>query len=220
MINFHFFYFSTYLLIILISFVVSFIIFYNMTRKDGHDRIDILYIFIINILGFVIGSKIFYLIDVSKVVTVSNFLNSGYSFIGGVVGSSLLVYMYCKKYDLNFTDLETYFIIIYPLIYSISKLACFINGCCNCIVSNFPLQLVESVLMFILFVYLYKTYKNNQKYFFIGKFLILFALIRFIIDYFRCKRNILLLNLTLSQLICVVFIAIGLVILIKLMKKK
>ena len=63
-------------------------------------------------MGFVIGSKIFYLIDVLKVITVSNFLNSGYSFIGGVVGSSLLVYMYCKKYGLNFTNLETYFIII------------------------------------------------------------------------------------------------------------
>lgn len=215
MINFYFFYFSTYLLIILISFVISFIVFYCTAKKAEYNRIDIIYIFVINILGFAIGSKFFYLIDVSKAITISNFLNSGYSFIGGIIGSILFVYMYCRKYNLNFVDWAIYFIIIYPLIYSISKLACFTNGCCSCIVPNFPLQLLESLLMFILFVYLYKTYKNKHYYIFISKFLILLGVIRFIVDYFRYKRNILLLNLTLSQLICGISIILGLIILVK-----
>ena len=217
-INFHFFYFSTYLLIILISFIISFIAFYKMT-KDRYNKLDIAYIFAINILGFTIGSKIIYLIDTSKTITLLNLINSGYSFIGGILGSSLLVFLYCKKYSFNFANMEKYFMIIYPLIYAISKLACFTNECCKGIILGFPLQLLESILMFILFAYLYKFYKNKENYFSIGMFLMLFGIIRFIVDYFRYTRNILLLNLTLIQLICGISIVIGLMILIKFRSK-
>lgn len=47
----------------------------------------------------------------------------------------------------------------------------------------------------------------------------LFGIIRFIVDYFRYTRNILFLNLTLSQLICGISIVIGLMILIKFRSK-
>jgi len=145
-INFHFFYFSTYLLIILISFIISFIVFYKMA-KGRYNQLDIAYIFAINILGFMIGSKIIYLIDTSKAITLLNFINSGYSFIGGILGSSLLVFLCCKKYSLNFANMEAYLMTIYPLIYSISKLACFTNDCCKGIIRNFPLQLLEAILI-------------------------------------------------------------------------
>lgn len=213
-INFHCFYFSTYLIIILISFIISFIIFYKMLKKK-YDKVEIAYIFAINILGFAIGSKLFHLIDSSKAITISNFINSGYSFIGGLLGSALLVSLYCKRYKINFADMEAHFMIIYPLIYAISKLACFVNGCCNCIIQHFPLQILESILMFILFAYLYNFHKRKQNCLLMGVFLMLFGTIRFVIDYFRYTRNEILLNLTLSQVVCIIAIVLGLYIINK-----
>lgn len=213
-IDLNYIYVSTYLLVIFFSTLISFIIFYNMT-KQKFDKIDIIYIFAINILGFALGSKIFYLLDTAQNFTIFNFTNGGFRFIGGILGSSLLVFLYCKKYKLNFFNMQSYFCIVYMLMYSINKWGCYLNGCCSCVYGIFPLQILESMLMFILFICLYRLLKNKGSYYCISMFLILFGIIRFVVDYFRYARDILLYNLTLSQLICIIFIIIGVIMFIR-----
>lgn len=198
------------MLIILIAFLISFIVFFRLA-KDKYKIIDIIYIFTINILGFAIGSKIFSLIDNKQTITIINFLNSGYGFIGGLIGSFISIYLYSKKYKLNYTKMQAYFAIIYPLIYSISKIGCFMNGCCGGIVQYFPFQLLECALMFFLFILLFYYSKNKNENSLIVIFLITFGIERFVIDYFRITRNILFLNFTLSQLCCLMLIVSGIV---------
>ena len=218
-INFYYFTFSTYIIIIGIAFIIGFVIFYNLSQKY-YNKIDIIYVYVINILGFAIGAKILSLLSNNMAITIYNFINSGYSFIGGVIGSILAIVLYCKRYKLKFKNMLSIFTTIYPLIYSISKIGCFLNNCCygtisiNSVTYNFSLQLIDSVIMFALFLMLMKESKHQNKLV-IFQFFSLFGIIRFIEDFFRYSRNVMILNLTLEQIVCLIFIIIGTSIFIK-----
>lgn len=200
--NLGYFKISTYILIIGIAFLISFIVFYKISKKN-YIKLDIIYIYVINIVGFAIGSKLMSLISNNIEMTIYNFINSGYSFLGGILGSILVVVMYCKKYKLNFIDILSNFTVIYPLIYSISKIGCFLNGCCYGIINNykFPLPLVDTAIMLILFLILLVV-TNKQKPLVTGIFFGIFSIVRFLEDYFRESRNILIVNFTLEQIVC------------------
>ena len=95
-----------------------------------------------------------------------------------MIGSILCVFLYCKKYKLDYLETQSSFFVIYPLIYSISKIACQINGCCggidlsNSVVGNIrwlePLvnciewyqPLIEGIIMYILFQWLYLNFNK------------------------------------------------------------
>ena len=211
---------STYILIIGIAFLFSFIVFYK-TSKKNYIKLDIIYIYVINIVGFAIGSKLMSLISNNIEITTYNFINSGYSFLGGILCSILFVALYCKRYKLDFIDILSNFTVIYPLIYSISKIGCFLNGCCYGIINNykFPLPLFDTTIMLILFLILL-TKSNKQKTLVIGMFFSIFGIVRFCEDYFREFRNIIIFNFTLEQILCVMLIITSVIINIFRMYKK
>ena len=209
---------STYILIIGIAFLISFIVFYKISKKN-YIKLDIMYIYVINIVGFAIGSKLMSLISNNIKINIYNFINSGYSFLGGMLGSILVVILYCKKYKLDFINMLSNFTVIYPLIYSISKIGCFLNDCfygiikINDINYKFPLQLFDSIIMFILFLILLVK-SNKSKSLVIGMFFCKFNIIRFFEDYFRESRNIVILNFSLDQILCGILIITSIIIII------
>ena len=214
--NFYCFEFSTYMLIIGLAFIIAFVIFYKLLNKKN-SKIDLLYIYVINIMGFTIGSKLFSVLSNKEILTLSNYINSGYSYIGGILGSILLIFIYCKIYKLDFKHILTVFSVIFPLIYSLSKIGCFLNGCCGGIINinneyyKLPLQLIDSTIMFILFLTLLILFIKREKNV-INLFFIIFSCIRFFEDYFRNNRNIITVNLTFEQIICVIIIIITFII--------
>ena len=50
------------------------------------------------------------------------------------------------------------------LIYSISKIGCFFSGCCKGVLlsngKNLPIQLIESIINFVIYIIIIKNYKN------------------------------------------------------------
>ena len=218
--NLGYFNISTYILIIGIAFLISFIVFYKISKKN-YTKLDIIYIYVINIVGFAIGSKLMSLISNNIEITIYNFINSGYSFLGGILGSILVVALYCKKYKLNFIDILSNFTIIYPLIYSISKIGCLLNGCCYGIINNykFPLPLVDTAIMLILFLILLAKF-NKEKTSVIGMFFSIFSIVRFFEDYFREFRTIIIFNLTLEQIVCGMLLITSVIIIIFRIYKK
>ena len=207
--DFYYFTFSTYILMVGISFIISFVIFYQISKND-YNKIDLIYIYILNIFGFAIGSKLLSLIVNNREITIYNFINSGYSFIGGILGSLLIIAVYCKKYKLDLKNILSRFTVIYPLIYSISKIGCFLNGCCGGSIMNlnFPLQLIDSIIMLELFLILLLQFKKQNRLNLIT-FLIVFGIIRFFEDFFRDLRIVIIYNLTLYQLICIALVITG-----------
>jgi len=198
--------FSTYILIIGLAFAIAFIVFFQLVKKSI-SKTDIIYMYVINIMGFFIGAKLLSLISNEKSFTVYNFINSGYSYLGGMIGSILFVALYCYKYTLNFKNIVSTFSVLYPLIYSISKIGCFLNNCCDGVI-GVPLQLIDFFIMLVLFLVLLLQHQKNKKYI-ISKFLIGFCIIRFVEDYYRYYRNVILYNLTSEQIICIFGICIG-----------
>lgn len=222
--NFNCFEISTYILIIGISFLIGFIVFYKISKRD-YTRLDIAYMYVVNILGFAIGSKLLSLISNSIKINIYNFINSGYSFLGGILVSILFITLYCRKYKLDFISILSNFTVIYPLIYSISKIGCFLNDCCYGIISinninyKVPLQLFDSAIMLILFIILLVQYIKQKKleiFMFFG----VFGIVRFVEDYFREIRNILIFDFTLEQILCGVLIITSVsIIMFKIYKK-
>ena len=220
------FQFSTYILIIGISFILSFIVFYHISKRN-FTKLDILLIYVINIIGFAVGAKLLSLFSNGIKITILNFINSGYSFLGGIIASILLVALYCKIYKLDFIDMLSSFTVIYPLIYSVSKIGCYLNGCCYGIINindincKFPLQLFDSALMLILFLILLMMFVKfcKNKVLVISVCFIVFSAIRFLGDFFRDSSNVLVFNFTLEQILCGVLVITSVILMRKTKNK-
>lgn len=200
---------SSYAFFIFFSFFSGLLVIIKLEKDKEKDSIILLYL--INIIGFIIGAKSLYFIEHKSV----SYLESGYTFTGGLIGSMIVLFIYSKINRKNIDLVLNNYSVIYLLIYGIAKIGCYFGGCCSgyTMFNNIPLQLFEAIitisLFFILFLLvLKKKYKVNY-------FFILFSTYRFIIDYFRYNRNIIFYNVTYTQIICIIFLIISLVNLIQ-----
>ena len=119
-----------------------------------------------------------------------------------------------------------------PLIYSIGKLGCFLNGCCygmdysgpmRVLYSNsknapidtplFPVQLVESIvnlIIFIIAIIIYHKKKDIRKTF---PFIIIScSIVKFSLDFLRTPGEHII---SLNQVFCIISLIIGFIIIIK-----
>ncbi|MBE6788837.1 MAG: prolipoprotein diacylglyceryl transferase [Ruminococcaceae bacterium] len=143
--------------------------------------------------------------NLSDVFEVFKLVFGGSVFYGGLIGSILagLIYIKAKKLDMViYSDNISPFI---PLFHSIARVGCFLGGCCYGIespfgftahgnmlvpqvndVSRFPVQLLEALLNFILYLVLLKLLKSGK---FRGKmlyiYLMSYACIRFFDEFLR-----------------------------------
>lgn len=142
-----------------------------------------------------------------------SFFEAGFSSIGGVIGLlfSAVFFDWIVKVKRHFF-LSVYVKVI-PLLYSISKLGCFFAGCCfgfeythfGSVVYEhghyFPIQLVESIVFFFIFLYVYRQKRSN-----ISTTIILCSIAKFFLDYFRFNHDGL--NFSMNQIMCIPFIFI------------
>lgn len=132
------------------------------------------------------------------------FLSNGLVFYGGLFGAVLSVFLYLKKYRLDRNSFFDYLVPFFPLFHVFGRIGCFLTGCCHGKYSErfgiafaestsaqngipyFPIQLVCSACNLILFLILLRFEKKHHKE---GRtlslYLILYALGRFIIEFFR-----------------------------------
>lgn len=125
-----------------------------------------------------------------------------------------------------------YSIISLPLIYGISKIGCFLAGCCYGIPYNgilsvtytsdlniplFPIQLLESIVFIITFLILNKIKDKYDKYI-IEITIIVCSLIKFLLDFLRYDHVFKI--ITKNQIISIVFIIVVIILIIKRNFKK
>ena len=193
---------STYAVFVLLGFFSGIPIIMFLDKNTEKESVILLYL--INIIGFILGSKLLYLI-INKS---ESFLTSGYAYTGGIIGSILILAIYSKITKTNFKIKLDNYSTVYPLIYSISKIGCYFGGCCGglSIYNIIPLQLFESTITLILFLILLRAKEKASCFF------ILYGISKYITDYMRNKRNIFFYNISITQIICFVFILIGVMI--------
>ena len=199
---------TEYIFFIGLAFFTNILSVFMQTKK-----VKFLFISIIECIGIIIGSKLFeilcdfeyYYCLVKNAEFNLNHILSGYAYTGGIIGGIITLMIISKIFG---EKMDKLFIIFVPnlfLIYSISKIGCYLNGCCEgIIINNFriPIQLIESVIELILYNIVWSQ-KNVVAFFFIS-----YGIFRFIFEFFREDTYF---YGSLTQIMSVAFIFLGMI---------
>lgn len=197
----------------------------NYKKEENYGLI--LYI----LLGTLFGAKYFTLLtNFNKFKDNIDFKKIGLSSYGAIIGILILLIIFAKQYKKNFKDLINNILPAVPLMYGISKIGCFLAGCCYGIkyngplnitykyslsapknISLLPIQIIETITFILIYLYISKKKKENKNI--IGITLLLCGLSKFLLDYLRMNH----INkiLTVNQIVSIPFIIIGLILYFK-----
>ena len=213
--------FQIYYIIILLAIIISYISINFIEKLTKMERLYLLSCYVFSMFGMIIGAKVLSIAEVimfhkNEYITIF----SGFSYMGGVLG----FFIFNKVYNLIYKNMPSKIsnleLLAVPLIYSISKIACFKVGCCAGI-NNIPIQIIESIIyfiIFIVFVVLYKKYINCRS---ISNWcLICLCVSRFMVDFYRSERNGIFSNVDLTQIICGIIIVLCVIELCKMKPQK
>ncbi len=179
--------------------------------------------------------------DLDLYNTFLQMLRGGFVFYGGLAGSILGIFIYSKQFKIPFNYLILILAPVIPLVHAIGRIGCLCAGCCygmeyhgfgaitfhnSLIAPNeiqlFPIQIVESIFNLIIFIILLVTYKKFLgTYKTLGLYLILYSIIRFILEFFRgdSVRGIYF-GVSTSQWISILLFILGILIFTKRIEKK
>lgn len=191
------------------------------------------------------GARIFYILvewkDFLKYPKEIIFNRGGFVFYGGVTAGFISGYFLTKKKKINFLKFADIITLSLPLGHALGRAGCFFYGCCYGRPTDsfigilfppdspagyldkkvIPTQLIESFFLLLIFFALIFL-KNRKK--FDGRisiyYIILYGILRFIIEFFRDDPRGQIFFLSTSQFIAVIFITLGLLLNFKLSRKK
>jgi phosphatidylglycerol:prolipoprotein diacylglycerol transferase len=225
--------FLTCLAFVLASLYLSRVIAKSKEKLISQGELDCLLLLII-VLGFV-GSKLLYIITelrhfILYPLDIFRSLNGGFVYYGGFISVIVGMIIYSRRKKINFLKLCDFFAPGLALGHAIGRIGCFFAGCCHGKESNLPwavmfndknsvavtgvhlhpTQLYESLGNFLLFILLYFYSKKERKAGVpIAIYLIGYAVLRFVIEFFRGDdRGMQYLGLSISQIISI-FLLIG-----------
>lgn len=222
-----------YSIFIIISLLINCVVIFLLGKKQKIDKNIILCSVVYEIIGIIIGAKILNLIQVKEN---TSFYYAGFSAYGGVIGGIFALIVFCKLYKISILKLLNIYIPVLPLLYSISKFGCFFSGCCYGIeysglgnivykfateapieVELFPIQMLESVINLLIFIYVMYKYKENiENTKIIQKIFILCGICKFSLEFLRASWNGVLSS---TQVISCAFVVIGLIMLVNDIEK-
>ncbi len=177
-----------------------------------------------------------------NIMAVLIILGSGYVFYGGLIGALLGYKLYCKIFKLDTLKLLNVIVPCVPLVHAFGRIGCFLGGCCYGIeyhgpfaihfppnifveelnlVPRFPVQPLEAILNFILFIILYLiARKKREDGLLLGLYLIIYPIIRFSLEFLRgdgIRGKIF--GISTSQYISIVLFFIGIYFIIRAKNK-
>lgn len=145
-------------------------------------------------------------VGMGRVVTIDTVKETGIVFYGGLVGL-LVSYSLIARFFHQDKYIMDVLAVCIPLFHSISRVGCFVGGCCFGVEIKssisieyttrifdeintsyrIPIQLVEAVFNLILFIYLLLLFRKDEwidKHI-LRRYLLIYSIGRFIIEYFR-----------------------------------
>ena len=206
-------------------------------KKRKVDFFDFFCCAIYTMIGAIIGAKLlFIIVSIREIIQLKlsliDVVRGGFVFYGGLLGGILGVWIYGKQFRVNVRGYVDIFATVLPLGHAIGRVGCFFAGCCygkqyNGIVSVvyetssnfltplgvplFPIQLLEAIFLIVLFIALFLLFCGGN-----GKdgniaiiYLLSYAILRFVLEFFRgdIERGIILFST--SQWISLFFIVIS-----------
>ena len=178
------------LIIFIGIFIGAIISIFYFTKFFNIKKEDVFYCILYAVIGVGIGAKLLYIITnipflienyqtLDLYNTFLQMLKGGFVFYGGLIGGILGVFIYSKQFKISFKELLLILLPVVPLIHSIGRIGCLCAGCCygmeyhgfgaitfhdSLLAPNdvplFPMQVVEAICNFIIFIVLLVTYKK------------------------------------------------------------
>jgi len=192
------------------------------------------------IIGIILGGRIGYIVFYNFSYYLDNFLDifkiwqGGMSFHGGLLGIIVSSYIFAKKNNQNPFFYLDQVSIVAPVGIFFGRLANFINSELYGTTSNVPWSVIfikvdnlsrhpsqlyeailEGLVLFLILIYFINKNYLNKPGLISGLFLIFYSLFRFFVEFFRVpdeQIGYLILNLTMGQIISLVFASIGITI--------
>lgn len=204
-----------YLFFACIATVVAVCTFIVLLAEKGY-RIDrYLKILVVAIGGLIILARlfgclsgIFGAIGRHEEITWDTVRNTGIVFYGGLIGLLVTYHIVVSKTKQSIhIDTINILVVTIPLFHSISRIGCFLGGCCYGIECNgllsvlyttdifgevvtarrLPVQLIEALFNFALFLYLLLLLRRDdwKRQNILERYLIIYSVFRFILEFFR-----------------------------------
>jgi len=234
--------FRSYSILYTLAFLVSICIFWiEMKRRREKFKIFMLISLALLLSGFV-GAKIFYILlnvsckDFLK-IPISTILGQGRIYHGGFFLSILVGFLIVKLTRRNFWTIADSTAPALAISISIGRIGCFLNGCCLGSPTNLPwgvkfygidsslnlkrhpAQLYESIIMFFIFLFLWRIIKKNypEGYIF-SRYLLVWSCERFILEFLRITKPSPFFSLSIAQVICLAIAFFAIYNLVRLVK--
>lgn len=205
--------------------------------KEGINRDHLYEAIIIAVILSLLGSRLNFVLINWELFTdepfwsLFAFREGGLVFYGGLFAALLGVFLYCYYRGMSFLHLLDFTAPFIALGYAITRIGCFLNGCCYGHITDmpwgvvFPLidqlprhptQLYASAAGLGIFLLLRRLgrYKSFNGYIFL-LFLIFYSIYRFTVEFFRVSEPVVGV-LSLAQLIALIILGAGLTVLLKL----
>lgn len=185
--------FPIYGIILVLSMIIGMLYIYLSLKKEKFNNKNIFLYFFMMIIFIIYFGKLFTMLTEPNQ---NNIITAGLSSYGGLIGLVLSAIIFEKILPSN-NKIIKYSILSLPLIYGLSKIACFIVGCCYGIPYNgpfsvtytnglniplFPIQIVETISFLILFIICNKL-KNNKNIIYLT--ILICSTAKFLLDYLR-----------------------------------
>lgn len=205
--------FHLYPILLIASLVIGLLIPSIKLSKAGIRKDVLLCVALLNMFLALFFGKVYTMIAEKS----TDLLRTGFSSLGGLVGFLIGIYIFYLICDKDKKIPENY-VISLPLIYAISKIGCFLAGCCHgigytgifnvryeagsaCEVMTgvFPVQMAETIVFIVLYFILY-TKKRKENI--VTMTLVLSAVAKFALDFFRYSHVGKLLSF--NQIVCLI----------------
>lgn len=154
------------------------------------------------------------------------FWNGGFVYFGGFIFALIAAAIYLKNKKPNFSKWADFMTPLFAASYALGRIGCFLEGCCFgrycelpwAIDGRHPTQLYMSLAEFFILGLILAIEKIKPMFdgYLFAKWILLHSIFRFIFEYFRDDdRGNLIYGLSISQLLCIIFIFISSLFLIR-----
>ena len=194
--------------------------------------------FIWSVIGIILGGRIGYVLFYQTATILTDPINilfiwkGGMSFHGGLIGIIISIFLFSKKYSIDFFQLSDLVSSVAPIGLFFGRLANFVNVELYGRVTDFPLAMIypsidqaprhpsqlyeaffEGVVLFIILRHCNKkNYSQNNFGFITSLFLILYGIFRFLIEFLRepdAHIGLIFNSITMGQLLSIPLVIIG-----------
>ena len=220
--------FNFYGFFIILSLIIGLIFICDNAKELKFTKEDIIFLVVYLLVGMIVGAKYYdYFVNIDNYKSF-NFFALGLSSYGAVIGFIIMLFIYSKQFKKDFITMLKLIIPSLPLIYALSKIACFISGCCYGIeydgifsvtynysnsapngISLFPIQIVETVVFLLIFIFFYIKRNKIEDKKYIGYMFIVCGFFKFILDFLRHVHVSEIIST--NQVFSLVFIVIGII---------